>query len=132
MQALSLLLPPLLLQVLLLLLLLRASATGFDVHMAGGIAQLGYAPDFPDTHTVAHTYTQSQRSLRGLRALAHLTTTAPSLAWASLRLDGTVFGFDRECPVTVRVCAVGPIVCVATPGISSLLCVSRLRVFLHY
>ena len=49
--------------------------SGFDVHMAGGIAQLGSAPDFPDTHTVAHTYTQSQRSLRGLRALAHLTTT---------------------------------------------------------
>ena len=54
----------------LLLLLLRASMSGFDVHMAGGIAQLGSAPDFPDTHTVAHTYTQSQRSFRGLRVSA--------------------------------------------------------------
>ena len=38
--------------------------------MAGGIAQLGSAPDFPDTHTVAHTHTQSQQSFRGLRATA--------------------------------------------------------------
>ena len=65
----SLSLPRLLLQAL-LLYLLRADTSGFDVHMAGGIAQLGSAPDFPDTHTVAHTHTQSQRSSRGLRASA--------------------------------------------------------------
>ena len=69
MKAPSLFLLHLLLQAL-LLELLRADTSGFGVHMAGGIAQLGSAPDFPDTHTVAHTYTQSQRSCRGLRASA--------------------------------------------------------------